>query len=112
LGNPTRHSRDVLRKAKGDHLDRVHSDQMVLKIIRWGRPVLVIGGQESQTNSRDHQAQVHSDQMVLVMATWEAGLCEWMLNSRATFSDDANKRVGKQLLVAKKPKWKRGRETA
>jgi hypothetical protein len=36
------HSRDILRKAKGDHLDRVHSDQMVLEVIRWGRLVLFI----------------------------------------------------------------------
>jgi hypothetical protein len=42
------HSRDILGKAKGDHLDRAHSDQMVLEMIRQGRLVLVIGGQESQ----------------------------------------------------------------
>jgi hypothetical protein len=30
------HSRDILRKAKGDHLDRVCSDQKVLKAIRQG----------------------------------------------------------------------------
>jgi hypothetical protein len=46
IGDPTMHSRDVLRNAKGDHFDRVHSDQMVLKMIRWER--LVIGGQASQ----------------------------------------------------------------
>jgi hypothetical protein len=32
-------SRDILREAKRDHLDRVHSDQMLLKMIRWGRLV-------------------------------------------------------------------------
>jgi hypothetical protein len=47
LGNPTEHSRDILRKAKGDHLDRVLSDQ-VLEIIKQGKLVLVIRGQESQ----------------------------------------------------------------
>ncbi len=31
IGNPTRHSKDILRKAKGNDLDQVHSDQMVLK---------------------------------------------------------------------------------
>jgi hypothetical protein len=41
-------SRDILRNAKGDHVDQVHSDQMVLEMIRQGRLVLVIGGQESQ----------------------------------------------------------------
>ncbi len=69
-----RHSRDILHKE--DHLDRVHSDQKVLKIIRQGRLVFVIGSQESQTSLRDHEAQVNSDQMVLVMARGEVGLCE------------------------------------
>ncbi len=36
---PTMRSRDILLQAKGDHLDRVHSDQMVLKMIRQGRLV-------------------------------------------------------------------------
>jgi hypothetical protein len=34
LGNPTDYSRDMLSKAKGDHNDRVHSDQKVVKMIR------------------------------------------------------------------------------
>jgi hypothetical protein len=33
---PTGHSRDTVRKAKGDHLGRIHSDQKVLEVIRWG----------------------------------------------------------------------------
>jgi hypothetical protein len=32
------HSRDILLKAKGDHLDLVHTDQKVLETIRRGRP--------------------------------------------------------------------------
>jgi hypothetical protein len=36
---PTMHSRDILLQAKRDHLDRVHSDQMVLEMIRRGRLV-------------------------------------------------------------------------
>jgi hypothetical protein len=36
---PTMHSREILLQAKGNHLDRVHSDQMVLKMIRLGRLV-------------------------------------------------------------------------
>ncbi len=32
---PTMHSRDILHQTKGDHLDRVHSDRMVLEMI-WG----------------------------------------------------------------------------
>jgi hypothetical protein len=30
---------DILLQAKGDHLDQVHSDQMVLEMIRQGRLV-------------------------------------------------------------------------
>jgi hypothetical protein len=36
-------------KIKADHLDQVHSDQKVLKVIRWGRLVLLIRNQESQS---------------------------------------------------------------
>jgi hypothetical protein len=36
---PTMHSRYILQQAKGDHLGRIHSDQMVLKMIRRGRLV-------------------------------------------------------------------------
>jgi hypothetical protein len=39
LGVPTMHSRGILLQAKGDHLDQVHLDQMVLKMIRQGRLV-------------------------------------------------------------------------
>jgi uncharacterized protein (DUF169 family) len=42
------HSRDILIKAKGDHLDSVCSDQKVLMMIRQGRLVLVSGGQGSR----------------------------------------------------------------
>jgi hypothetical protein len=45
---PTGSSRGILHQAKGDHLYQVHSYQKVLNVIRWGRLVLVIGGQESQ----------------------------------------------------------------
>jgi hypothetical protein len=36
---PTMHSREILLQAKEDHLDHVHSDQMVLGMIRRGRLV-------------------------------------------------------------------------
>ncbi len=55
------HSRDILRKNKRDHLDPVHSDQMVLETVRQGRLVLFIGSQE---HKEDYQAPVHSDQIV------------------------------------------------
>ncbi len=41
-----------MRKAKGDHLDRVYLDQMVLEMMRRGRLVLVIGAKSLITNSR------------------------------------------------------------
>jgi hypothetical protein len=41
------HSSDILSKAKGSHLVQVHSDQMDVEMIRRGRLVFVIGGQES-----------------------------------------------------------------
>jgi hypothetical protein len=45
-------SRDILLQAKGDHLGRVNSDQMVLEMIRWGEagPVepQLSGSRESQ----------------------------------------------------------------
>jgi hypothetical protein len=83
----TGHSKDILRKATGDHLDQVHSDQKVLEMIRRGRLVLVIRGQESQNLVKeDYQARVHSYQMVLVIARQETGPCERRLNSRATFN--------------------------
>jgi hypothetical protein len=55
------HSRDILLKVKGDHRDQVHSDRKILTVIGWGRMILVVGGQESQTSARDQQARVHSD---------------------------------------------------
>jgi hypothetical protein len=46
--------------------------------------------------------------MVLVLVGGGgAGPCECMLNSRATFSNDAQMRVGKQLLEAKEPYQKK-----
>ncbi len=36
-------------KIKGDHIDQVHSDKKVLKVIRRGRLVLLIRNQESQS---------------------------------------------------------------
>jgi hypothetical protein len=39
LRAPIMRSRDILHQAEGDHLDQVHSDQMVLEMIRWRRMV-------------------------------------------------------------------------
>jgi hypothetical protein len=47
-----------------------------------------------------------------VIARLEAGPCDQWLNSRATFSDDIQMRVGKQLLAGKRPNQERGRVTA
>jgi hypothetical protein len=79
-------SYNILREAKGDHLERVHSDQKVLDVIRHRRLVLLFGTKILKANSRDHQARVHIDQMVLVMARREADPLERRPNSRATFS--------------------------
>jgi hypothetical protein len=74
------HSRDILPKAKMDHLDRIHSDQMALKTITWGRLVLFIGGQEFQSSLKEEWlAHVHSDQMVFMTVRQEAGPCELRL---------------------------------
>ncbi len=54
-----------------------------------------------KTRSRDYEVRVHPDQMVLVIARREAGPCEWRPNSRPTFFEAPQVRVGKQLLVAK-----------
>jgi hypothetical protein len=67
-------SSEILQQAKEDYLDRVHSDQMVLRTVRreagpcerWPKVLntkLAHGG---------HQIQVHSDKMGLVMARQEA----------------------------------------
>ncbi len=61
-------------------------------MIRLGRLVFVIGGQESQTSSRDHQARVYSDQKVLMMARREAGSHKRRPNSRTTLSQAKAKR--------------------
>ncbi len=100
---PTGSSRGIFCQAKGDHLDQVHSDQKVLDVIRWGRLVLVIGGQESQTCSRDHQAWVHSDQMVLVMARWEAGPRKRTSNLKATLSQDQDQDGQRGHIIG--PSW-------
>ncbi len=71
---PTEHFRDKLHKAKGDHLDWVHPDQKVLEMIRQGRLVLVIGGQEPQTKLKEPSGSSSLEQMVLMMARREAGL--------------------------------------
>jgi hypothetical protein len=83
-------SRDILCKAKGDHFDRVHSDQMFV----WS---LLSGAKSLKTYSKDFQARVHSNQMVLMIAWQEADPCQRRLNSRAILSEDTQMRVGKQL---------------
>jgi hypothetical protein len=70
-------------------------------MMRRGRLGLVNRGQESQNKLKELSARIHSDQMVLMIARQEAGLCEWRLNSRATFFEDGQMSVEKQLLAAK-----------
>jgi hypothetical protein len=85
MGSPIRRSRGILHKAKGDHLDRVHSDQKVLEMIRHGGWSLLSEAKSLKTRSRDYQDCVHSDQMVLVMARLKSGPCERRPNSRSVF---------------------------
>jgi hypothetical protein len=66
-------SGEISRKAKGDYTDRVHSDQMVLRIVRQGSWTIRAVG---KGNSRP-SARVHSDQMVLMMTIQGAGPHEW-----------------------------------
>ncbi len=73
---------------------------------------MLLGTKSLKTSSGDYQARVHSDQIFLMIARRKAGPCEWWLNSRATFSEDAQMRVGKQLLADKKPNWTIGRVIA
>jgi hypothetical protein len=77
---------DILHKAKRDHLDQVHSDQKFLKMIRRGRLVLFIGGQESRNwlKGLSGSSQLKPD-----------GSHDSQV-SRATFSEDA--RQPKTLL--------------
>jgi phage head maturation protease len=60
-----RNSRGICMQAKGDYLDRVHSDQMVLEIVRAGRLSCISCGQRQLKGG--HQARQLND-MVLVMA--------------------------------------------
>ncbi len=101
IGDPTICSRDILCIAKQDYFDWVQSDQMVPRMIRWGRLVFVIGDQESQNLLKeDYQAWVHTDQMILVIPRREAGPCKWRptpgLHSLRTLKWEA----------AKKSNWK------
>jgi hypothetical protein len=43
--------KDILHKAKGDHLDRVHSDQMVLQMIGGGDWSFLSEAKSPKTNS-------------------------------------------------------------
>jgi hypothetical protein len=71
-----------IAQAKGDHLDPVHSDQMVLVMVRQeagpyeGRPNSKATFSQAKTKGI-YQARVHSDQMVLVIVGWEAGPMAW-----------------------------------
>jgi hypothetical protein len=58
-------------KSKQDYLDRVRSDQMVLRIVRWELDRMSGGQRHSKTklsSCGDQKARVHSEKMDLVMA--------------------------------------------
>ncbi len=54
--NPNKNSRDILCKTKGDHLDWVLSDQMILKMIKRGTLGLSGSSPLRLDGSRDSQA--------------------------------------------------------
>jgi hypothetical protein len=67
---PTMRSREILLQAMGDHLDRVHSDQMVLEMIRRGgwsgsavaqqRPIVSKLGLKGLSNSHSNEIAVEA----------------------------------------------------
>ncbi len=64
-------------KAKGDYQDRIHSDQMVLVIVKQvGWTAWAVAKGNSGGGGAAHQAQVRSDQMVLVMPS-QRGWITW-----------------------------------
>jgi hypothetical protein len=71
----TMHSRDILLQAKGDHLDRVHSDQMVLDMIRqgcwFGRAVAQRRPRASKLRLKG-LSDYHSNEIAVEAARWEA----------------------------------------
>jgi hypothetical protein len=116
--------RGFYKQAKGDYLNRVNLDQMVLEIVRWeGWAAWVVAKKQIKGG---HQARVHSDKVVLVMArqrSWTAMRAKsqgGLSGSSALRSDgfnvsqagrldcvtvakDAQERAGKHLLEAKRP---------
>ncbi len=83
-------------------------------MIRWGRLVLVIGGQKSQTSSWNHQAQVHTDQMVLVMARQESVSTEAKLKGYVLWwlsNESWKPTLGSQETELKKAEWQPKQES-
>jgi hypothetical protein len=69
------HSRDILLQAKGDHLDRVHSDQMVLKMIRrrsWSGRALAQRRPRVSKLGLKGLSDYHSDEIAVEPVRWEA----------------------------------------
>ncbi len=92
-----------LHASQGGCLDQVHSDQMVLKIVKEGG--WAMWAVAKSNSRRGHDAQVHADQMVLVMARhggWTA-VRQWprTLKSKLNLKGDYQTRVhpGQMALV-------------
>ncbi len=66
---PTVHSRGILLQAKGDHLDRVHSDQTVLKMIRQGKLV-----QQSRSSGGVKSHTIRVKGTVRLLLQWDNSL--------------------------------------
>jgi hypothetical protein len=67
-------SRGQLHESQGGILRSSPLDQMVLRVVKWGRLDGVSYGQQQLKGV--HQSRVHSDLMVLVMARLGGGLHE------------------------------------
>jgi hypothetical protein len=116
LINPTTHSRDILRKAKGDHLDRVHLDQKVLKMISgeagscYWRPKV---SKPAQGTFRHESTQIRwflwwpGGRLVCVNGGWTQGLhylrmLKWEWENKTTISSqEPNRKTGRVTAETK-----------
>jgi hypothetical protein len=72
---PTMCSRDILHQAKGDHLDRVHSDQMVLEMTcrgDWSRRAIAQRRPRVSKLGLKGPSDSHSNEIVVKVARWGA----------------------------------------
>jgi hypothetical protein len=72
---PTMRSRDILQQAKWDHLDRFHSDQMFLEMIRrggWSRRAIAQQRLRVSKLGLKGPSDYHSNEIAVEAARWGA----------------------------------------